>query len=130
MTRQEILGLLKELIGAYPNQYIKDAEATVRIWEFAFGGMEAEDVILGARYHIIHSSKFPTPHDILEAIPRGKLVYEVEQEQMRAKLSAPVAPQKLISVGMQSCPLNDHECVLLNDLCDGPEDGKCPFEGI
>ena len=35
-----------------------------------------------------------------------------------------------IKIEPRKCELHTGECTLLDDLCDGPVDGKCPYEGL
>ena len=35
-----------------------------------------------------------------------------------------------IRIESRKCVLHSGDCILLDDLCDGPVDGKCPFEGF
>ena len=77
MTRQEVLALLDELMGAYPNARFQNPQATARIWEIVFSQDSAQDVCKAARYHITSCKFFPTPADIKEAM---KLVKEFVEE--------------------------------------------------
>lgn len=77
MTRQEVLALLAELMGAYPNAHkiIQNPQATARIWEIMFAEDEAQEVYKAARYHISTNKYFPTPADIREAMKKSRFLY-------------------------------------------------------
>ena len=76
MTREELKQMLKMVMEVYPNTKIKDAKATLDMWELVFGEREASEVFKGVRYHINHSKFFPTPADIKDAIPKGAVIYD------------------------------------------------------
>jgi hypothetical protein len=136
MVRAEILTLLNELMGAYPYVPIKDPETTARMYELSLGEYEAKHVFMAARIHIRNNKYFPSPNHLIELIPKGKMLCEMEEEKAKA-LTAPKqemlpAPDKRIAIKQDCrCPLHEGECVMMyGELCDGPEDGKCPFEGL
>lgn len=132
MTREEVISLLKYVRNAYPNQRLEDAKGTANIWEGAFANEDARIVFRAARIHVENSPYFPAPANIKNLMVRASLLIELEAEQAeQRKLEGPQAPNVLIPAVGGSCPLNDHECVLYNDLCYGPNDrGLCPFEDL
>ena len=74
-------GLLRDLIGAYPQANIKDAEATMNVWMMSVSSYEYDDVLEAARLHIQRSRFFPTPYDIIELIPKAKIRNEIGASQ-------------------------------------------------
>ena len=103
MTRKEILQLLSELMGAYPNGP-KDPEATVRVWELMFGEYDASDVYKAARVHMSKSSYFPTPHDIIKSLTRGQMLYN---ESSNAPLLSSSSKKEIVPKlckGSWACP--------------------------
>lgn len=113
---------MRTLSANYPNAISKiDSKELLKNWEMAFGKEDAESVYMAARLHMDLSPFFPTIADIKSNINRGKLVYG----------TVPEAPQKLIQgdVG-EEAPCRFEHCILYHDLCNGLENGKCPFEGL
>lgn len=132
MTREEVIRLLKAISNAYPNQKTGDAKGTVDWWEAEFSGEEARVVYKAAKIHIDNSPYFPAPANIRRLLSRASLLIELEderREEARRKLDAPKAPQYALPAGDKKCPLRE-TCILYLDLCSGPEEGACPFEGI
>ena len=78
MTREDIKNLLNMVIENYPyaKNHITDPKTTVDMWELAFAEYEATDVFKAVRLHINTSKFFPTPADILKAMPRAKIIYD------------------------------------------------------
>lgn len=52
----------------------------------------------------------------------------IKKSNEQSNIQPPRAPA--IKIESRKCELHTGECVLLDDLCDGPVDGKCPFEGL
>ena len=75
MIRADIIKLLKMVRDNYPNTKIQDAKGTVDMWELAFSEYEATDVFKAVRLHINTSKFFPTPADVLKAMPKAKIIY-------------------------------------------------------
>lgn len=121
MTQDQILQLLEKLWGNYPN-YKGNPNEALESYERAFGDADAGVIFKAARVHMDKSPFFPTPADIKKNINKGQMIYGENKD------SIPAVPIKKISEA--NCPLNDHHCILLGDLCNGAEDGKCPFEGL
>lgn len=122
MNRKEIIELLNIVRSAYPNTKIDSPKDTVLAWELTFGDDPADVIYKAARHHMNTCKFFPTPADIKKNINKGQMLYG------ESEASIPKIPTKKIPE--VNCPLNDHYCILLGDLCDGAEDGKCPFEGL
>lgn len=85
MTREDVLRLLDELCGAYPQTNFKNPKATVTIWQIMFENENADDVINAARMHIADSHFFPTPADIKAKLP---FVQAISSTDAVAKLTA------------------------------------------
>ncbi len=118
-----MIQLLRKLSANYPNALNKiDSKELLKNWEMAFGKEDAQIIYKAARVHMDNSPYFPTIADIKKNINKGQMLYGESED------SAPKIPAKKISEA--NCPLNDHHCILLGDLCNGAEDGKCPFEGL
>ena len=101
-------------------------------------------------YTKLRKNRFwPTPGDIEDLKLRASWLLEMEDEELelQKKLNAlggephtdislikqktkqpPRAPA--IKIEPRKCELHSGDCTLLDDLCDGPVDGKCPFEGL
>ena len=122
MTRQEIIELLNIVRSNYPNAKIPSPRDTVSAWELAFADEPADVIFKAARHHMNTNKFFPAVADIKSCINKGQMLYG------DSEASVPKIPTKKIPE--VNCPLNDHYCILLGDLCDGAEDGKCPFEGL
>ena len=124
MVRKEILTLLNEICGAYPNINIKDPQTTARMWEMALGEYEAKYIFMAARIHIRKSKYFPSPNSLIELIPKAKMLCEMEEEKMKnngGNIEPPKAPVKLISSGAYcsgSCICPYYE----SDLCGGTKE--------
>ena len=136
MVRAEILTLLNELMGAYPYVNIKDPETTARIFEMSLGEYEAKHVFMATRIYIKKNKFFPSASQIIELIPKGKMLCEVEEEKIKQKaleanrqVNLP-APNGITLVDY-TCPLHEGECVLkFSGLCKGPKNNICEFEDL
>lgn len=122
MTRKEIIKLLEMMMAAYPNAKIVNPSELVSAWELSFGQDKADVIYKAARHHMNTNKFFPTVADIKSCINKGQMLYGDSEASVPK-----IATKKIPEV---NCPLNDHHCILLGDLCDGAEDGKCPFEGL
>lgn len=111
---------MEKLWGNYPN-YKGDPKETLESYERAFGNDNAGVVFKAARVHMDTSSFFPNPADIKKLYTRGEIVYGTAPEAPKRKIVADVS---------EEAPCNYERCILYHDLCNGLEDGKCPFEGI
>ena len=78
MTRDEIKNLLRMALECYPyyKDKIDDPKIVLDIWELSLSDRNATDVFKAFRFHINHSKFFPTPADIMEAMPKARIVYE------------------------------------------------------
>lgn len=149
MTDTEIKLVLQELHGAGLANEPKDPTATIAIWRDFFGGEDSRVIGKAVWIHLRNSHFWPTPSDLLKYMQRAVWLVEMEDEKLaeQKKLNAlggephtdislikqktkqpPRAPA--IRIESRKCELHIGECILLDDLCDGPVDGKCPFEGI
>jgi len=98
-----------------------DSKELLKNWEMAFGNEDAQTIYMAARHHMDVSPYFPTISDIKKSVNRGQLVYGRAPEAPRLKIQGDVSEDAI-------CKLE--RCVLYHDLCNGLEDGKCPFEGL
>lgn len=64
MKRNEIINLIKTLLGAYPNTKIDNPKGLVDSWEMMFGSEETETVYKAARIHMKNRKWFPKPSEI------------------------------------------------------------------
>lgn len=64
MKRNEIINLIKTLLGAYPNTKIDNPKGLVDSWEMMFGSEDAETVYKAARIHMKNCKWFPKPSEI------------------------------------------------------------------
>lgn len=127
MTHEQIMDLLEYLGDIYPNVKLKNAQRTIDTWELMFAGEDAAIVFMAAKIHIEKSPFFPTIADVKKQMKQAAVRLEFECTR---KLEAPKAPAIKIYADA-SCPLHEGECVLkFGELCDGPENNKCPFEGL
>ena len=133
MTRQEVIILLNNLHKAGLANEPKDNKGLVESWSECFMDDEPR-IIYKACYIYIkirHNRYFPTPSDIEALKTRAKWLVEIDEEKAKEdevrKISTDV---KLIDPGGEKCPLHTGTCILYHDLCNGPENNKCPFEGL
>lgn len=75
MTREDVLRLLDELCGAYPQVNFKNPRATATIWQISFEKEDAQAVFMAARLHIGKSKYFPTPYDIKANLPYCNMMH-------------------------------------------------------
>lgn len=149
MTDTEIKLILQELHGAGLANEPKDPTATIAIWRDFFGGEDSRIIGKAVWIHLRKSHFWPTPSDLLKYMQRAVWLVEMEDEELaeqkklnalggannnklRTKQSTPGLPPRApaISIESRKCVLHSGDCILLDDLCDGPVDGKCPFEGL
>ena len=79
MTRGEVIGLIKALIGAYPNTKIPDVKTMVDSWTMLFADDDANIIYRAAKAHMEKSGWFPKPAEIRKLIPYAHTVYERER---------------------------------------------------
>ena len=115
MTRQEIADLLELVIANYPKTFIKDAKATLSVWEMAFGDEPAERVYRAARHHMDVSKDFPTVAHIREAMNKGEMIYG-NQPKVKTIEAPNTKIQDKLCTGAWACPYFEGE------LCYGTKE--------
>lgn len=78
MSRKDVLKLLEMLCAAYPNTKIVNPYMTAKVWEEALKDYDAKEIRLAARYHISDKKFFPTPSELINLLPRVRIVYSEE----------------------------------------------------
>lgn len=150
MTEDEVTKVLGDLHMLHLANEPKNIDDLIYSW-LAFFSQDDARVIAKACYIYTKIKKnrfWPTPGDIEDLKLRAYWLVEMDDEQLeqQKKLNAlggdnitikklnteshtpPRAPA--IRIESRKCELHPGDCILLDDLCDGPEDGKCPFEGL
>lgn len=110
----------------------------VNTWYSWFNSNSIEQVRTAVARYLELSQVWPKPSQISYFLPTVE-----EQKKLNALGGEPHTNKKLIKqstmqpprapairIESRKCELHTGECILLDDLCDGPVDGKCPFEGI
>lgn len=132
MTRQETATLLSELHKAGLANEPKDSKGLLDSWAMCFADDEYR-VILKACYiyvKIRHNRFFPTPSEIEALKQRAIWLLEIDDREAEEKRRRTLTTEKkYIPGGEEHCPMVK-TCFLYLDLCDGPENNKCPFEGV
>lgn len=155
MTEDEVTKVLGDLHMLHLVNEPKNTDDLIYSW-LAFFGQDDARVIAKACYIYTKIKKkrfWPTPTDIEDLKLRASWLVEMEDEQLeqQKKLNAlggarthsyllnkqstnqktqpPRAPA--IKIKEKRCELHSGSCVMMSsDMCDGPQDGKCPFEGL
>lgn len=117
-----------------------DPIVVVNEWYSYFNSNSIEQVRTAVMRYLELSQVWPEPSQISYFLPTVE-----EQKKLNAlggathtiytkiknKQSSTVPPRApAIRIESRKCELHTGECILLDDLCDGPEDGKCPFKGL
>lgn len=131
----EVISELHELnlIGE-PEDLIEE----VNTWYSWFNSNSIEQVRTAVMRYLELSQVWPEPSQISYFLPTVE-----EQKKLNALGGEPHTNKKLIKqstmqpqrapairIESRKCELHTGDCILLDDLCDGPVDGKCPFEGL
>lgn len=132
MTPQEVTSLLSDLHDEGLINEPTDIESQLKTWFLYFKNDEAR-VIYKACYiyiHIRHNKFFPHPSQIEELKQRAIWLLEIDDREAEEKRRRTLTTEKkYIPGGEEHCPMVK-TCFLYLDLCDGPENNKCPFEGV
>lgn len=150
MTELEVVQILQELKGAGLANEPKDPEAVVKIWLDFFGGDDFRVIGKAVGMHLKKSHFWPAPADIENLKQRAQWLIEIEDRELKTmkldalggarthtnlikqsnhKTQPPRAPA--IKIEEKRCELHSGSCVMMfSDMCDGPEEGKCPYEGL
>lgn len=116
----------------------EDLTEEVNTWYSWFNSNSIEQVRTAVMRYLELSQVWPEPSQISYFLPTVE-----EQKKLNALGGEPHTNKKLIKqstmqpprapairIESRKCELHTGECILLDDLCDGPVDGKCPFEGL
>lgn len=144
MTEDEVTKVLGDLHMLHLANEPKNIDDLIYSW-LAFFRDDDAGIIAKACYIYtkIRKNRFwPTPGDIEELTTRAAWLVELddfkEAEALGGstyKLTPDITAHKppsapAIKIESRKCELHSGSCILLDDLCDGPEDSKCPFEGL
>lgn len=114
-----------------------DPIVEVNEWYSYFNSNSIEQVRTAVMRYLELSQVWPEPSQISYFLPTVE-----EQKKLNALGGYNITIKKLnteshtpprapaIRIESRKCELHPGDCILLDDLCDGPEDGKCPFEGL
>lgn len=113
-----------------------DPMVEVNEWYGYFNSNSIEQVRTAVMRYLELSQVWPEPSQISYFLPTVE-----EQKKLNALGGAAYTPHinkqshqppraPAIRIESRKCELHSGDCILLDDLCDGPEDGKCPFEGF
>ena len=117
-----------------------DPIVVVNEWYSWFNSNSIEQVRTAVMRYLELSQVWPEPSQISYFLPTveeqkklnalGGATHTI-YKKIKNKQSSTVPPRApAIRIESRKCELHTGECILLDDLCDGPEDGKCPFEGF
>ena len=132
MTRQEVITLLSKLHKTGLANEPKDNKGLVESWSECFAADDSR-VVYKACYIYIkikHNKFFPTPQDIDALMTRARWLVELDNNKSNDVAGNIGSSVKLIEAREEKCLLHEGVCALYHDLCNGPENNKCPFEGI
>ena len=111
----------------------------VNEWYSYFNSNSIEQVRTAVMRYLELSQVWPEPSQISYFLPTveeqkklnalGGVPHIIKYIKQSATSQPPRAPA--IKIEPRKCELHSSgDCFLLDDICDGPEDGKCPFEGL
>lgn len=115
-----------------------DLKSEVDEWYRWFNSNSIEQIRTAVARYLQKFNDWPTPLQLSRLIPiaeeQKKLTALGGDPHTNKKLikQSPIQPPRAPAIKIESrkCELHTGECILLDDLCDGPADGKCPFEGL
>lgn len=157
MTESEVIKVLADLHTLHLANEPKDVNDLVYAWLAFFHDDDARIINKACYiYTKIRKNHFwPAPGDIEALKMRAQWLIEIEDEmkqleekqkklnalggarthtnlinkQSNHKTQPPRAPA--IKIKEKRCELHSGSCVMMfSDMCDGPQDGKCPYEGL
>ena len=113
-----------------------DPIVEVNEWYSYFNSNSIEQVRTAVMRYLELSQVWPEPSQISYFLPTVE-----EQKKLNALGGAAYTPHinnqshqppraPAIRIESRKCVLHTGDCILLDDLCDGPVDGKWPFEGF
>lgn len=150
MTEDEVTKVLGDLHMLHLANEPKNIDDLIYSW-LAFFREDDARVIVKACYIYTKIKKnhfWPAPTDIEALKQRAQWLIEMEDEtklnalggarthtnlinkqSTNHKTQPPRAPA--IKIEEKRCELHSGSCVMMfSDMCDGPEEGKCPYEGL
>lgn len=152
MTEDEVTKVLGDLHMLHLANEPKNIDDLIYSW-LAFFREDDARVIAKACYIYTKIKKnhfWPAPTDIEALKMRAQWLIEIEDRELTTmKLNAlgdarthtnlikqsnhktqpPRAPA--IQIKEKRCELHSGSCVMMfSDMCDGPQDGECPYEGL
>ena len=151
MTEDEVTKVLGDLHMLHLANEPKNIDDLIYSW-LAFFREDDARVIAKACYIYTKIRKnhfWPAPGDIEALKMRAQWLVEMDDEEQKKlnalggarthtnlinkqsnhKTQPPRAPA--IKIEEKRCELHSGSCVLMfSDVCDGPQDGKCPYEGL
>lgn len=115
-----------------------DPIVEVNEWYGYFNSNSIEQVRTAVVRYLELSQFWPEPSQISYFLPTveeqkklnalGGETHTNKRLIKQSTMQPPRAPA--IRIESRKCELHTGECILLDDLCYGPVDGKCPFEGL
>lgn len=152
MTEDEVTKVLGDLHMLHLANEPKNIDDLIYSW-LAFFREDDARVIAKACYIYTKIKKnhfWPAPTDIEALKIRAQWLVEMDDEEQKKlnalggarthtnlinkqstnhKTQPPRAPA--IKIEEKRCELHSGSCVMMfSDMCDGPQDGKCPYEGL
>ena len=152
MTEAEVIKVLGDLHRLGLANEPKNHDDLVYAW-LAFFRDDNARIINKACYIYTKIRKnhfWPAPGDIENLKQRAQWLVEMDDEEQKKlnalggarthtnlinkqstnhKTQPPRAPA--IQIEEKHCELHSGSCVMMfSDMCDGPQDGKCPYEGL
>lgn len=150
MTEDEVTKVLGDLHMLHLANEPKNIDDLIYSW-LAFFREDDARVIAKACYIYTKIKKkrfWPTPGDIENLKQRAHWLIEIDDEEQKKlnalggartntnlikqsnhKTQPPRAPA--IQIKEKRCELHSGSCVMMfSDMCDGPEEGKCSYEGL
>lgn len=150
MTEDEVTKVLGDLHMLHLANEPKNIDDLIYSW-LAFFREDDARVIAKACYIYTKIKKnhfWPAPGDIEALKMRAQWLVEMDDEEQKKlnalggarthtnlikqsnhKTQPPRAPA--IQIEEKRCELHSGSCVMMfSDMCDGPQDGECPYEGL
>lgn len=140
MKKKQLMEIITELHSVDLTGEPKNLVGEVNAWYRWFNSNSIEQVRTAVMRYLDTSGVWPTPSQLNDLLPTveeqkklnalGGATHTI-YKKIKHKQSSTVPPRApAIRIESRKCELHTGECILLDDLCDGPVDGKCPFEGL
>lgn len=117
-----------------------DPIVVVNEWYSYFNSNSIEQVRTAVMRYLELPQVWPEPSQISYFLPTveeqkklnalGGATHTIYKKIKNKQSSTVPLRAPAIRIESRKCELHTGDCILLDDLCDGPVDGKCPFEGI